>query len=66
MPSSTTSSEMARVLLVDDNEEMLSRAAAVLTPGCVVVGAVKDGPAALWPPALCTRTSSCSTSAWRG
>ena len=47
MPSSTTSSEAARVLLVDDNEEMLSRAAAVLTPGCVVVGAVKDGPAAL-------------------
>jgi CheY-like chemotaxis protein len=38
---------MARVLLVDDNEEMLSRAAAVLRTGCVVVGAVKDGPAAL-------------------
>ena len=47
MPSSTTSSEMARVLLVDDNEEMLARAAAVLTRGCVVVGAVTDGPAAL-------------------
>jgi CheY-like chemotaxis protein len=47
MPSSTTSSEMARVLLVDDNEEMLSRAAAALRRGCVVVGAVKDGLAAL-------------------
>ena len=43
MPSSTTSSERPRVLLVDDNEAMLARAAAVLTPGCVVVGAVKDG-----------------------
>jgi CheY-like chemotaxis protein len=47
MPSSTTSSDPARVLIVDDNEEMLSRAAAVLQSGCVVVGAVKDGPAAL-------------------
>ena len=47
MLSSTTSSEPARVLIVDDNEEMLSRAAAVLKSACVVVGAVKDGPAAL-------------------
>ena len=47
MPSSTTSSEPARVLLVDDNEAMLARAAAVLTPGCLVVGAAKDGQAAL-------------------
>jgi DNA-binding NarL/FixJ family response regulator len=47
MPSSITSSEPARVLLVDDNEAVLARAVAVLTPGCVVVGAVKDGPAAL-------------------
>jgi DNA-binding NarL/FixJ family response regulator len=47
MPSGTTSSEPARVLLVDDNEAMLARAAAVLTPGCVVVGAVTSGPAAL-------------------
>jgi len=38
---------MARVLLVDDNAEILSRAAAVLARGCVVVGAVTDGPAAL-------------------
>ena len=30
MPSSTTSSEPTRVLLVDDNEAMLARAAAVL------------------------------------
>jgi CheY-like chemotaxis protein len=47
MPSSTTSSEPARVLLVDDNDAMLTRAAAVLTPGCVIVGTVKDGAAAL-------------------
>ena len=47
MQSSTTSSEPARVLLVDDNDAMLARAAAVLTPGCVIVGTVKDGAAAL-------------------
>src|SRR4030095_1396843 len=47
MQSSTTSSEPARVLLVDDNQAMLARARAVLTPGCVVVGSAKDGPAAL-------------------
>ena len=47
MRSSTTSSEPARVLLVDDNEAILSRAASVLTPSCVIVGAVTDGPAAL-------------------
>jgi DNA-binding NarL/FixJ family response regulator len=47
MRSSTTSSEPPRVLLVDDNAAMLARAAAVLAPGCVVVGAVQDGPAAL-------------------
>jgi CheY-like chemotaxis protein len=47
MQSGTISCEPARVLLVDDNAVMLSRAAAVLTPGCVVVGAVTDGPAAL-------------------
>jgi DNA-binding NarL/FixJ family response regulator len=40
-------SDVARVLLVDDNEEMLARSAAVLTPACEIVGAVKDGPAAL-------------------
>jgi DNA-binding NarL/FixJ family response regulator len=47
MPSSTTSSKPARVLLVDDNEAMLARVAKVLTPGCVVVGKAKDGPTAL-------------------
>jgi CheY-like chemotaxis protein len=55
MPSSATLfegtahdvSEPLRVLLVDDNEDMLARAAAVLRPGCAVVGTVKDGPAAL-------------------
>jgi DNA-binding NarL/FixJ family response regulator len=36
-----------RVLLVDDNQAMLNRVAAVLTPGCEVVGAVNDGPAAI-------------------
>src|SRR5262245_62105101 len=47
MQSGTTSSDMPRVLLVDDNEAMLARAAAVLTPHCVVVGAVRDALAAL-------------------
>jgi DNA-binding NarL/FixJ family response regulator len=47
MQSNVTSSERLRVLLVDDNETMLSRAAAVLTPGCMVVGTATDGRAAL-------------------
>ena len=47
MPSSSTSSERTRVLIVDDNEGMLARAAAVLTPDCVVVGTAKDGRTAL-------------------
>jgi DNA-binding NarL/FixJ family response regulator len=47
MPSSTTSSDRVRVLLVDDNEAMLSRARAILAAECEVVGAVKDGPTAL-------------------
>jgi DNA-binding NarL/FixJ family response regulator len=46
MPSSTTSSE-PRVLLVDDNDAMIARAASVLTPGCRVVGAAREGQAAL-------------------
>jgi DNA-binding NarL/FixJ family response regulator len=37
----------ARVLIVDDNEGMLTRAAAVLSSGCEVVGTVKDGQSAL-------------------
>jgi len=47
MPSNTTSSEPARVLIADDNDAILLRASAVLSRGCRVVGAVKDGPAAL-------------------
>jgi DNA-binding NarL/FixJ family response regulator len=47
MPSSITSSEPARVLLVDDNEAMLARAAAALTQDYVVVGTVSNGRAAL-------------------
>jgi len=42
-----TSSEQPRVLLVDDNAEMLCSAAAVLSPVCTIVGAVTDGPSAL-------------------
>lgn len=40
-------SDRARVLVVDDNEEMLARSAEVLSPACEVVGAVRDGAAAL-------------------
>jgi len=55
MQSSTTSSEsrpesrpeQTRVLLVDDNQAMLARAAAALAATCVVVGQVQDGAAAL-------------------
>ena len=47
MPSSTTLSEPTRVLLVDDNSAMLSRAGAVLAEGCLIVGVVQDGRAAL-------------------
>lgn len=36
-----------RVLLVDDSTPILESARAVLTPDCVVVGAVTDGPSAL-------------------
>jgi DNA-binding NarL/FixJ family response regulator len=53
MPSSTTSSEPTHVLLVDDNEAMLARAAAVLSPICIIVGAVKDGPSALQAAGAC-------------
>jgi DNA-binding NarL/FixJ family response regulator len=35
------------VLLVDDNEAVLARAAGVLAVQCTVVGTVTDGPAAL-------------------
>ncbi len=43
----TTLSKQPRVLLVDDNQAILDRAKAVLSPACAIVGAVKDGPAAL-------------------
>src|SRR4051812_15597769 len=46
MPSSTTSSDR-RVLLVDDNEVMLARMAAALTPEYVVVGTARDGASGL-------------------
>lgn len=36
-----------RVLIVDDNDAMLARASAVLAQDCVIVGAVRDGSAAL-------------------
>ena len=36
-----------RVLLVDDNPEMLTIAGAALAPGCVIVGTATDGPSAL-------------------
>ena len=47
MPAATLASERARVLLVDDNADLLARAAAVLERGCTIVGAVSDGPSAL-------------------
>ncbi|HEU4693568.1 MAG TPA: response regulator transcription factor [Vicinamibacterales bacterium] len=47
MPSSAASSNLTRVLLVDDSEIMLTCARAALTHDCTVVGAVKDGLQAL-------------------
>jgi len=47
MQSDVISSERPRVLLVDDNEAMLSRAASVLEPLCVIVGTARDGAGAL-------------------
>jgi DNA-binding NarL/FixJ family response regulator len=47
MPSNATSSKTTRVLLVDDNEAILARVAAVLARECEVVGSVKEGQAAL-------------------
>ena len=43
----TTSPEPVRVLLVDDNDAMIARAAAALTPRCVVVGTAHSGTEAL-------------------
>ena len=42
-----TSPEPVRVLLVDDSDSMIERAAAVLMPACVVVGTAKNGTQAL-------------------
>jgi len=42
-----SSSEPPTVLLVDDNETVLSRARAVLSARCVVLGTARDGHAAL-------------------
>ncbi len=47
MPSSSTLSKLARVLLVDDNEAMLKRASAVLSPHFLIVEKVQDGQSAL-------------------
>ena len=47
MPSNTTSSEPVRVLLVDDNQAMVARAAAALKRCCLVVGSASNGRAAI-------------------
>ena len=47
MPSGTPSGHRVRVLLADDNEAMLDRAAEVLSPDFQVVGSVNSGPAAM-------------------
>jgi two-component system response regulator NreC len=47
MPSSTTSSDRVRVLLVDDNRAILARVETVLATACQVVGSATNGPAAV-------------------
>lgn len=47
MLSSTTSSEPARVLLVDDNQAMVARTATALKNCCLVVGTAPNGRAAI-------------------
>jgi two-component system, NarL family, nitrate/nitrite response regulator NarL len=42
-----TALDHPRVLLVDDSNDILERATATLSQECQIVGAVKDGPAAL-------------------
>jgi CheY-like chemotaxis protein len=64
MRSSTTSCE-PRVLLVD-NEAMLARAASALTPGCLVVGAAKEGQSALEAARTLQPDVICSTSRCQG
>lgn len=47
MLSGTTSSERTRVLLVDDNRMLLTRASAALSAHCEIVGTATNGPAAI-------------------
>jgi two-component system response regulator DesR len=47
MPSNTISSDRPRVLVVDDNDAVLARAATLLSEEFTVVGTAKDGYAAL-------------------
>lgn len=47
MPSGSTLSDHARVLIADDNEEMLARSSALLSADCEIVGTVMDGRSAL-------------------
>ena len=44
---SSTSPEPVRVLLVDDSDSMIQRAAAILAPECVIVGTANNGADAL-------------------
>jgi len=45
--SNSTAPGSPRVLLVDDNDEILALSRAVLAPTCLIVGTAKDGPSAL-------------------
>jgi CheY-like chemotaxis protein len=47
VPGRSASGDEIRVLLVDDNRATLARVSTALAPGCVIVGAVTDGEAAL-------------------
>ena len=47
VPGRTARADETRVLLVDDNPATLARIARTLAPGCVIVGAITDGQAAL-------------------
>jgi len=45
--STSAASDPPRVLLVDDNDEILALSRSVLASTCLVVGTAKDGPSAL-------------------
>ena len=47
VPDRSLSERATRVLLVDDNKNILARVRAALTPACLVVGEVTDGASAL-------------------